>query len=72
MVRKLAERLSNYITFRKSSIYFGLIWKPHFSQEIFIILRSRLFPFILSNCNLTNGVTYFLECDIPQLSKVYI
>jgi hypothetical protein len=35
-------------------------------------LRARLFPFILRNWNLINGVGYFLECGIPQLSKVYI
>jgi hypothetical protein len=31
-----------------------------------------LFPFILRNWNLTNGIDYFLECDIPPLSKVII
>jgi hypothetical protein len=35
-------------------------------------LRACLFPFILRNWNLTNAIGYFLECDIPQLSKVYI
>jgi hypothetical protein len=34
--------------------------------------RSRLFPFILRNWNLTNEIGYFLECDIPPLSKVII
>jgi hypothetical protein len=33
---------------------------------------TRLFPFILRNWNLTNALGYFLKCDIPQLSKVYI
>jgi hypothetical protein len=35
-------------------------------------LRPRLFPFISRNWNLTNGIGYFLEYDIPPLSKVII
>jgi hypothetical protein len=35
-------------------------------------LMPRLFPFILRNWNLTNGICFFLECDIPPLSKVII
>jgi hypothetical protein len=34
--------------------------------------RSRLFPFILRNWNLTNEIDYSLECDITSLSKVII
>jgi hypothetical protein len=34
-----------------------------------ISVRARLFPFILRNWNLTSEIDYFLECDIPQLSK---
>jgi hypothetical protein len=37
-----------------------------------ISIRPRLFRFILRNWNLTIGIGYFLECDIPPLSKVII
>jgi hypothetical protein len=50
----------------------------HEEERVGNFLFSNLYfkvPFVylhFENWNLTNGVTYFLECGIPQLSKVYI
>jgi hypothetical protein len=61
-----SRRVYCYYNTRFSSIHCYNILKSIFS------LRSRLFPFISRNWNLTNGIGYFLEYDIPPLSKVII